>query len=541
MEKQNYLWWQTGIIYEIYIRSFQDTNGDGVGDLKGVLQRLDHLQWLGVNAVWLTPMYPSPMKDLGYDISDYTGVDPLFGSMADFNELLGEVHRRGMKLIVDFVPNHTSDQHPWFLESRSSRDNPKRDWYYWMDAKKDGSPPNNWLSVLGGPAWEWDEKTGQYYYHAFLKEQPDLNMANPEVREAVLDVMRFWLDKGVDGLRVDVMWHLVKDEKWRDNPVNPDYKQHMPECDKLLQLFNCDQPEVKEVVHRFRKVMDTYHERVMLGELYLPVHQIVPYYGAEDEGAHLPGNFQLLFQPWEARKVGILVDQYEAALPMGAWPNWVIGNHDRRRLVDRIGAAQARVAALLLLTLRGTPILYYGDEIGMRNVPIPREEWKDPQGLLNPDKDLCRDPQRTPMQWDASPNSGFTGGKPWLRVDENFRENNVEAQQKDPGSLLHFYKRVIALRKKEPALHKGDYYPVVTDGNTLAYMRRWEGSPSFLVVLNMTGEAKIFQPQDKTLEGRVVLSTRGQGEGKNFKEVLRLEGGEGVVVQLEEASLPAVR
>jgi alpha-glucosidase len=534
MKEPNYLWWQTGIIYEVYIRSFQDSNGDGVGDIQGVLQRLDYLQWLGVKALWLTPYYPSPMKDMGYDISDFTGVDPLFGSMEGFDELLREVHRRHMKLIIDFVPNHTSDQHPWFGASRSSMDHPKRSWYYWKDARKDGSPPNNWLSILGGPAWQWDETTKQYYYHAFLKEQPDLNMTNPDVMEAMIDVMRFWLDKGVDGLRVDVMWHLVKDEKWRNNPPNPDYKPEMPDCDQLLQLFSCDQPEVHNVVCRFRQLMDTYPERVMLGELYLPIHQIVSYYGADNRGAQLPGNFQLLFQPWKARQVGILVDQYEAALPTEAWPNWVIGNHDRRRLVDRIGEPQARVASLLLLTLRGTPIMYYGDEIGMRNVPIPKEEWQDPQGLLMPEKDLCRDPQRTPMQWNASAHAGFTTGKPWLRIDENYQQNNVEAQQKDPGSLLNFYRRLIAFRQSKPALCQGDYYPVVTDGNTLAYMRRWKGAPSFLVVLNLTGEAKIFQTQDKTLAGTVLLSTAKEGEKKTFKETMRLEANEGVIVQLDE-------
>ena len=532
MEKE--LWWQTGIIYEIYVRSFQDSNGDGFGDMRGIVQRLDYLQWLGVTALWLTPVYPSPMKDSGYDISDYSGIHPLFGSMEDFDELLHEAHHRNMKLVIDFVPNHTSDQHPWFLESRSSKNNPKRNWYYWKDAKKDGSAPNNWLGVLGGSAWEWDEKTRHYYYHAFLKEQPDLNLTNPEVQHAILDVMRFWLDRGVDGFRVDVMWHLAKDAKWRDNPINLDYKPEMPDCDRLLQIYSCDQPEVHDIVHRFRKLLDEYNDKVLIGELYLPTDKVINYYGADNKGAHLPGNFQLLFVPWEAQRIAIEIDKYEATLPSRAWPNWVIGNHDRLRLISRIGEAQTKVAAMLLMTLRGTPTMYYGDEIGMRNVTIPKEEWQDPQGLLMPDKNLSRDPIRTPMQWSASANAGFTTGKPWLRVDDNFQQNNVEAQKKNNDSLLCFYKRLIELRQKEPALYKGDYYPVVTDGSVLAYIRRWQNSSSFLVVLNLTGEQKIFRPIDKTIKGEVILSTLKEWKETALKEGTILQANEGILVQLDE-------
>ncbi|MEI6948780.1 alpha-amylase family glycosyl hydrolase [Paraflavisolibacter sp. H34] len=529
------LWWQTGIIYEVYLRSFQDSTGNGIGDLRGLLGRLDYLQWLGVTAVWVTPFYPSPMKDLGYDVSDYTGVDPAFGTMADMDELLAELHRRGMKLIIDFVPNHTSDQHAWFRESRSSRDNPKRDWYIWKDPKPGGGPPNNWLSVLGGSAWEWDESTGQYYYHAFLKEQPDLNYRNPEVMEAVLDAMRFWLDKGVDGVRIDVMWHMAKDEKFRDNPLNPDFKPEMPDCDRLLQLFSCDQPEVQELVARFRDLLDQYHERVMLGELYLPVHRILPYYGVGDKGAHLPGNFQMLLLPWTVDKLGIAVDQFEAALPDSAWPNWVLGNHDRPRLVDRAGVGQARVAALLLLTLRGTPILYYGDEIGMHNVDIPKEEWQDPQGLNMPDKNMSRDPQRTPMQWDSSENAGFTTGKPWLRMAEDARRNNVTAQQAEKDSLLCFYQRLIRLRQGEPALVLGDYYPVPTeDWSLLAYIRQKEGSVAFLVVLNLTDKPVTFCPQDGRVQGTVVLSTCNGSTAPQLKSGTVLRPHEGLLARLEQ-------
>ena len=255
---QKHLWWQQGVIYQIYPRSFQDSNGDGVGDLKGIMKRIDYLQWLGVQAIWLSPIYPSPMADFGYDISDYTGIHPLFGTMQDFDELLGEVHSKGMKLLMDLVPNHSSDQHPWFLESRSSRDSPKRNWYIWRDAKEDSEPPNNWLSVFGGTAWEWDNHTQQYYYHAFLKEQPDLNWRNPKVQDAMMDVMRFWLDRGVDGFRVDVMWHMIKDEHLRDNPVNPHYQSHMSTYEQVIPVYSTDQPEVHFIVQKMRKLLDEY-------------------------------------------------------------------------------------------------------------------------------------------------------------------------------------------------------------------------------------------------------------------------------------------
>ena len=525
-------WWQKAIFYEVYVRSFQDSDGDGIGDIRGIIQRLDYLQWLGITAIWLTPVYPSPMKDFGYDISDYTGISDLFGNMEDFDTLLAEVHRRSMKLVIDFVPNHTSDQHPWFLESRSSPHNPKRDWYYWKDGKENKQPPNNWLSVLGGPAWEWDDASKQYYYHAFLKEQPDLNLENPAVMEALLDVMRFWLEKGVDGFRVDVMWHLAKDRLWRDNPVNPDFKPEMPDCDRLMQIYSCDQPEVHSIVSQFRELLNTYSDKVMLGELYLPVHQIVNYYGHDHQGAQMPGNFQLLFLDWNAQKIGIAIDQYETALPVGAWPNWTIGNHDRLRLISRIGAAQTKVAAMLLLTLRGTPTLYYGDEIGMRNVEIPKEEWQDPQGLLMPDKNLSRDPQRTPMQWDDSANAGFTSGKPWLRLDDQFPQNNVARQQEDPDSLVCFYQKLITLRQKEPALQTGDYFPVVTDGKLLAYKRVAEDGKEFLVILNLQDQPVCFSPVDKSVEGKVILSTLKDGAGKIIKTGAMIQGNEGVLVSM---------
>jgi len=530
-----YLWWQKGIVYQIYPRSFQDSNGDGVGDLSGIMERLDYLQWLGVEAIWISPIYQSPMADFGYDISDYCSVHPLFGTLQDFDRLLAEVHKRGMKLILDLVPNHSSDQHPWFLESRASRDNPKRDWYIWKDAAPDGGPPNNWLSVFGGSAWEWDEKTQQYYYHAFLKEQPDLNWRNPELQQAMLDVMRFWLAKGVDGFRVDVMWHMIKDDEFRDNPPNPDYEPHQATYEQQIPIHSTDQPEVHEIVRMMRELLDQYRERVMIGEIYLPVHRLVMYYGEDNRGAHLPFNFQLLSVPWEPRRLFSVIEEYETALPKGGWPNWVLGNHDQLRIISRIGPQQARIAAMLLLTLRGTPTIYYGEEIGMRDVAIPQEEVQDPQGLNMPDLNLSRDPARTPMQWDDTDHAGFSSVKPWLRVSHNYRRLNVKVQKLDAFSMLHFYKGLIELRQKEPALNAGDYKSVFCDRQVIAYLRQ-SGTTRFLIVLNLTHRPAYFRPPNFSFRGTVEISTEPENHGTEVENKVAINGDEGLIIRLKNKS-----
>ena len=531
--QKQYLWWQDGIIYQIYPRSYQDSNGDGVGDLKGIIGKLDHLKWLGIKAIWISPIYPSPMADFGYDISDYTGIWPTFGTMADFDELLQQVHKAGMKLILDLVPNHSSDEHPWFLESRSSRDNPKRDWYIWKDAKPDGSPPNNWLSVFGGPAWEWDEKTKQYYYHAFLVKQPDLNWRNPEVEKAMHDIMRFWLARGVDGFRVDAMWHMVKDLQWRDNPRNPDYKEYMGTYEQLLPVYSTDQPEMHEIVARMRQVLDEYDERLMIAEIYLPVHRLVAYYGSKIREAHLPFNFMLISLPWDSRQIAAAIDEYEGALPDGDWPNWVIGNHDQPRITSRVGGQQAKIAAMLLLTLRGTPTIYYGDEIAMRDVPIPPDEVRDPQGLNMPGKNLSRDPERTPMQWDDTAGAGFTKGEPWLRLDRSFIRRNVQTQRTDNHSPLTLYKKLIALRQDEPSLKTGAYRPVYSDHQLIAYIRQAEGQPAFLIVLNLTHRPGYFTPSTIKFTGVILIDTLPEQEQVSVKDAIYLFGDEGVVVKLD--------
>jgi alpha-glucosidase len=530
----NYVWWQRGTVYQIYPRSFVDSNGDGVGDLPGIISRLDYIRWLGVDAIWLSPIYPSPMKDFGYDVSDYTGVHPLFGTLDDLDRLLHEAHARHLRVILDFVPNHSSDQHPWFLESRSSRDSPKRDWYIWRDPAPGGGPPNNWLSCFGGSAWAFDEHTGQYYYHAFLAEQPDLNWRNPRVVEAMLGVLRFWLERGVDGFRVDVLWHLIKDEEFVDNPANPGWHQGMDPYQALIPVHTTDRPEVHDVIARMRRLFDEYDDRVLIGEIYLPVERLVQYYGADLQGAHLPFNFQLILSRWDARHIARLIDEYEAALPERGWPNWVLGNHDQHRIASRVGLAQARVAAMLLLTLRGTPTLYYGDEIGMRDVEIPREKVQDPFERNVPGRGLGRDPERTPMQWSDEPNAGFTVGEPWLPMASDYPTVNVEAQRADPGSMLTLYSRLIGLRRGEPALEVGRIEPVEAAGDVLAYRRLGRsGESAFLIALNLGSREQRLPRAAGAPAGTIALSTRLDRAGERFDGDLRLRPDEGVIVRLE--------
>jgi alpha-glucosidase len=531
--QRRHLWWQHGVIYQIYPRSFQDSNGNGVGDLPGIEQRLDYLEWLGIDAVWLGPVFPSPMADFGYDVADYTDVHPLFGTLTDLDRLVDACHARGLKLLLDFVPNHTSSEHPWFIDSRSSRDSARRDWYLWRDAGADGGPPNNWLSVFGGSAWEFDPRSGQYYYHAFLKEQPDLNWRNPEVCAEMTDVLRFWFDRGIDGFRIDVLWHLIKDERLRDNPSNPEFGSDDNPYHRLLPVYSTDQPGVHDVAAAMRAVADEYDERLLVGEIYLPIERLVAYYGSDGGGVHLPFNFQLLTLPWNAREIDRAINEYEGALPRDGWPNWVLGNHDKSRLATRVGAAQARVAAVLLLTLRGTPTLYYGDELGMTDVEVPDERLQDPQGLQL-GASYSRDPYRTPMPWDASSTGGFTRGEPWLPLNPDIERCNVEAQRGDASSLLSLYRRLLALRRERPALAVGDYVPVPADGDVIAYERVHE-SGSLLIALNLGAS-----PCRVTIGARcgtVALGTHGDRDAESVEVALELRANEALVVNLEGSSL----
>jgi alpha-glucosidase len=531
VEAQAHPWWQRGVIYQVYPLSFQDSDGDGFGDLPGLLSRLDYLQWLGVDAIWLSPIHPSPMADWGYDVADYCDVDPRFGTLADLDELLAEAHRRGMRVLLDFVPNHTSDRHPWFVESRASRESARRGWYIWRDPAAGGGPPNNWISVFGGSAWTLDPATGQYYYHAFLEQQPDLDWRNPEVRAAMHEAMRFWLRRGVDGFRVDVIHHLAKDPELRDNPPNPEWAPGQNPYRRLLATHTADRPEVHEVIAGIRAVADELPDRMLVGELYLPLERLMVYYGAGGRGLQLPFNFQLIRLPWRARALGEAIEAYEAMLPTFGWPNWVLGNHDKSRVASRVGAAQARVAAMMLLTLRGTATLYYGDEIGMCDVPIPPERVRDPFERNVPGLGLGRDPERTPMQWDGTARAGFTTGEPWLPVAGDSRSVHVAGQRDDPRSLLTLYRRLLALRRAEPALAVGPFAPLRATGDLLAWVRK-DGDRRFLVVLNLGSAPASYAPPVLDLDGEVVLSTHLDRDGERVRRGLELRADEGIVVRV---------
>jgi alpha-glucosidase len=530
--EDKHLWWQHGIIYQIYPRSFMDSDGDGIGDLSGIRSKLEYLKWLGVDAVWLSPIYPSPMVDFGYDVSDYASIQPMFGSMEDFEKLLAEAHRHGLKLILDLVPNHTSAQHPWFLESQSSRSNPKRDWYLWREPAAGGGPPNNWLSYFGGSAWQLDEHTGQYYYHSYLKEQPDVNWRNPDVQSAMFDVLRFWLDLGVDGFRLDAIWNLIKDDEYRDNPPNPSFRAGDWPYKARRPVYSSDRPEIHEILRRMRRVVDEYEERVLLGEIYLPMDRVVTYYGVHGPEIQLPSNFQLILLYWNARKLTETIEAYETLLPPNGWPNWVLGNHDQPRVATRLGEKQARVAAMLLLTLRGTPIIYYGEEIGMTSVPIPPEQVMDPWEKNTPGLGLGRDPVRTPMQWDGGENAGFTAATPWLPVAGDFPAQNVEVQRRDQTSILQLYRSLIALRRSAPALTGGTYQSLEASGDLLAFQRHCL-EQRLLVVLNLGTEARTFELGDAPRTGKVVLSTYLDRKEERSRGTLEIRGDEGLIVELE--------
>jgi len=523
------VWWKKGIVYQIYPRSFQDSNGDGIGDLNGIRQRLDYLTWLGIDAIWISPVYPSPMADFGYDVSDYRAIDPLFGSLTDFDQLLHEAHGRGLKIILDFVPNHTSEQHPWFQESRSSRTNSKRDWYIWRDGR-DGGLPNNWVSQFGGHAWTLDPTSGQYYLHSFLREQPDLNWRNPAVRDAMFKNLGFWLDRGVDGFRVDVIWLLIKDSQFRDNPPNPAYQPTQPAINRYLSVHNADQPEIHELIGDMRALLDRYDDRVLIGEIYLPLERLVAYYGKDLAGAHLPFNFSLIHGAWNASVIAETVAEYERLLPPGGWPNWVLGNHDQPRIAARVGPAQARVAAMLLLTLRGTPTMYYGDEIGLARVDVPPELAHDPWEKNEPGLGVGRDPWRTPMQWDTSPRAGFTSGQPWLPLEADYCDRNVASLEHSDRSILSLYRRLIALRKQHPALKIGDTRIVSHEHNVLVF-ERTHGTEKLLTALN-------FGQDDRALPSLgsgacFVLSSHLDRDGvADTNPILR--GDEGLILQLAE-------
>ena len=486
------LWWQDGVVYQIYPRSFDDSNDDGIGDLRGITARLDYLNdgkggGLGVDAIWLSPINPSPMFDFGYDVSDYRDVSPEFGTLDDFRTLLHEAHARGIRIVLDLVLNHTSHLHPWFLESRSSRGSDKRDWYIWHDGKE-GKAPNNWQATFGGGAWEWDEGTQQFYLHTFLVEQPDLNWRNPRVKQAGEEILRYWLDMGVDGFRLDVINWFVKDEPLRDNPAKLLGRRPY---DRQRHIYDRNRPETLDLVRWLRTVVDRYPERMLVGEVYNEppgnVALAASYYDG-GAGLHLAFDFSFLFAKWSAAEFGHAIDAWEGLLCEPCWPTYTLGNHDQHRLLSRYAnttnrVARGRVAAALVLTLRGTPFLYYGEEIGMVDGKIRKSELQDPLGKQYWPLPFGRDPERTPMQWSAAHNAGFSGAKPWLPVQEDYATTNVARAEADPGSLLHWYRHLIRVRRAEPALHRGSYRRLEQGAGVLGYLREHDGD-RIAVLLN---------------------------------------------------------
>lgn len=533
-------WWKKAVIYQIYPRSFKDTTGNGIGDLAGITLMIPYLaDTLGIDAIWISPFYPSPMKDFGYDVANYRDIDPIFGTMADFDQLIETIHNANLKLIIDLVPNHSSDQHPWFLESRSSKTNPKRDWYVWENAQADGAPPNNWLSVFGGKAWEWDPNTEQYYLHSFLKEQPDLNWRNSQVQEAIFDEVRFWLEKGVDGFRIDVAHYLMKDPELKDNPLNPSRSKSihksLGDYDTQIHLFDKGHPDIHRVYRDFRKLLDDYSKdqpRMSMGEIHIfDLDEWVKYYGENLDEIHFPINFTLLGADWQAGQIRDLVEALESSLPPGAWPNYVLANHDDLRILTRYGKEAARSAAMLLLTLRGTPILYYGDEIGMKDVEIPPELCLDPAGIRQ--EGQGRDPNRTPMQWSDDTWAGFSPSqaqKTWLPIADDYQDVNVKTLQNDSDSILSFYQNLLKIRKLHPALQTGDYHslPEVPDGVYL-YIRQNE-EEQILIAINFTSLEQIVE--NPRIEGGTLLLSSLPGRAKALSTPICLKPNESLMVQL---------
>jgi alpha-glucosidase len=524
-------WWQRGAIYQIYPRSFADSDADGVGDLRGVVAHLDHLNdgtpaSLGVEAIWLSPFYPSPMADFGYDVSDYRGVDPLFGTLADFDLLVAEAHARGIRVVVDFVPNHTSDRHPWFAESRAARDSPRRDWYVWRDAAPDGGPPNDWVSAFAavGPAWSFDEATGQWYLHSFLPEQPDLNWDNPEVEAAMHDEMRFWLERGVDGFRLDVVHKLAKDPELRSN------------AGSAVVHHEDWQPAIHERVRRLRTLAEEHGDAVLIGETYLlDLARLVAYVNTGRE-LHLAHNFTFVHLPWDAVAFRENIDAWEAAATEVAWPAWFLANHDHPRVASRfdehgLGPARARAVLLLLYALRGTPFNYQGEELGLPDAEIPPDRVVDVDG---------RDPERAPVPW-APPSvaglgAGFTTGAPWLPITSAAEELNAAVQRDDPASTLSLARRLAWLRRAEPALQAGGQRSVDAGEDLLAWCRGDGDGAAFLAVVNFAaGERAVRGHGDLPRHGTLVVSTvHGRPEEGGQVEVdgLALAAGEAVLVRL---------
>ncbi|MCB0804914.1 MAG: alpha-glucosidase [Bacteroidales bacterium] len=530
-KQKKWIWWKHGVFYHIYPRSFYDSNGDGIGDIPGILLKLDYLVNLGVDAIWLSPVFKSPMVDFGYDVTDYYNIDPVFGTKDDFIRLLHEAHKRNIRVVIDMVLNHTSDRHPWFAESASSHDNPKHDWYIWQKGNK-FKKPNNWRSVMGGSAWQFDQRLQEYYLHTFFREQPDLNWRNKEVREAFMDIFRHWLDLGVDGFRLDAVNMIIKDKKFRNNPG-------------LLtgvlwrrRWFTRNQPRSFKIVKQLRKLLDTYDDRMMVGEVYtLPPgdsEMAGNYLKSGDNAMHLAFDFSLMFKPFSARKYFKAIDRWYASIPEKGWPCHVLSNHDLRRIISKYGKGsskykRAKVAAMLLLTLRGTPFIYYGEEIGMQNTSLRRSEILDPLGKKFWPFYKGRDKARTPMQWSAGNNAGFSVAKPWLPVNPDHVRINVEDEWKDTESMLTFYSSLIRLRKEHSALFAGQWVPLRMGLDGVIVFNRISTDEKLLILLNFTSREQALS-LGSSFRLEVLLSTHKVPHEKMETSLIHIESFEATLM-----------
>ena len=536
-------WWKTTVIYQCYPRSFKDSSGDGNGDLQGVISKVDYIHDLGVDTVWLNPIFKSPQKDNGYDISDYRDVDSLYGTIDDLKQLLSLLHKNGMHLLLDFVPNHTSDEHEWFKDSRSSKNSSKRDWYVWADPGEGGGPPNNWLSLFGGSAWGFDDETGQYFLHQFSEFQPDLNYHNPEVVQAMEDVIKYWLDMGVDGFRIDAVIFLLEDSQLRSEPIDPtfndtynctaDHNANRACYNSLVHTYTKDITGIHDIIRGWRNITNSYSDtaRFLVGETYDPVDVVMKYYGTNNDEFNFPFNFLLLSNTeWTGTSISQKVAQWMDALPAGAWPNWVLGNHDNPRIANNAGNYLARALNVLLLTLPGTPTTYYGEEIFMTDVYVPPDRRND----IYQD----RDKERTPMQWDTSANAGFTNATTsWLPVADNYTTYNVAVESSDPSSMLSLYKRLVKLITAEGAFRNADYEQVMNSTELFAYRRFHNDTKNeYLVVVNFSeasSTASLNSIKDQFLNPVVELSSAGTDrDGKSIDlGNVPLASGEALVIK----------
>jgi alpha-glucosidase len=525
-------WFENAVFYQIYPRSFKDANGDGIGDIKGIIEKLDYLndgtkESLGIDAIWICPIYASPMKDMGYDISDHTAINPEFGTLEDFDLLIKHAHARGIKVVMDYVINHTSSEHPWFKESRSSINNPKRDWYIWDTPKSDGTPPNNWMSIMGGSAWELDPATNSYYLHHFLKEQPELNWENPGVQKAMLDILEFWIARGVDGFRVDAANFIYEDDFFRDNPplsANP-----LPAGEDIIG-YDLDIHKMLEAIHMLGEVADKHPGTFFVTESVVRgIKDMVGIY--EINPSVVPFNFNFFLLPWDARHYKAFITAYDAALPAPKIPNYVLGNHDQPRIASRLGHQRARLSAFLSLTLRGIPFIYYGEELGMHDVPIPADKIQDGAAAQAQDSTKSRDPARTPMQWSADLNAGFSRVEPWLPLATDFSTYNVDNEKHDPQSFFTLYRTLIHMRRELPALHYGTYEELPSQSTSVFAYKRVYGEEEIVAILNFSGE--IVEEALPFERGEILYSTHRAGAAEAISP-LQLQPFEGCLLRIKK-------